>query len=181
MPMDAYASHIPILAGVASAVKGNILELGAGLYSTPLLHALSGEERKIVSLDDTSYWIQKFNSYHTPYHTFHCENNLRECTLLTCIYWRLAFVDCTDAIRGVCVNKLKRHADIIMIHDSQCMETYNYGIIINEFKDRIDFSFPELKVNPEDLIPWTSLLSDMVDLERFMTLAPNAKRVKHGI
>ena len=45
-------SHLPILLRAMKATTGPVLELGAGIYSTPILHALCQiEGRKLVTYE----------------------------------------------------------------------------------------------------------------------------------
>lgn len=67
--IDDWASHLPLLTAACTATTGPILECGAGLYSTPVLHALCAPTgRLLVTAESDATWLNRFASYVTPWH-----------------------------------------------------------------------------------------------------------------
>ena len=55
-------THIPVLCRCFNELKdskGRILEVGLGMYSTPILHELA-RDRKLVSLENHLGWFHEF-------------------------------------------------------------------------------------------------------------------------
>lgn len=63
--MDDWGSHVPALAAAVANTTGNMLELGCGDYSTPLIHALRGE-RFVLSAEHDAKWLERFANLHQP-------------------------------------------------------------------------------------------------------------------
>ena len=77
-----WGSHLPMLAACVAATSGDVLELGVGDFSTPVLHALCGATgRNLVSVEDDMAWCHKLalrfttqdwhKFYNNPYDDFH--------------------------------------------------------------------------------------------------------------
>ena len=48
-----WTTHMPVIIKFIQATEGRVLELGAGLFSTPLLHWLCAEKgRKLYTYED---------------------------------------------------------------------------------------------------------------------------------
>lgn len=66
-----WGSHVRLLTAAALSTTGDILELGTGFFSTPLLHQIVKEEggrRMIVSSDTDSNWLPLFRNLTTTFH-----------------------------------------------------------------------------------------------------------------
>jgi len=66
-----WGSHVRLLTAAALSTKGDILELGTGFFSTPLLHQIVKEEggrRMIVSTDTDSNWLPLFRNLSSSFH-----------------------------------------------------------------------------------------------------------------
>lgn len=56
----AWGSHLPALMACIAATTGDVLEVGIGHFSTPILHgACLG--RKLVSVEDNKEWFDRFS------------------------------------------------------------------------------------------------------------------------
>src|SRR4030066_199441 len=73
-----YGTHIvPLLASVF-ATRGDILELGMGDYSTPVLHEIiryqwsAGVKRFLFSWDNNREWVNNFIDLATNFHFIEC-------------------------------------------------------------------------------------------------------------
>jgi len=66
-----WGSHVRLLTAAALATRGDILELGTGFFSTPLLHQIVKEEvgeRMVISTDTDSNWLPLFRNLSAPFH-----------------------------------------------------------------------------------------------------------------
>ena len=60
---------MPVIVRVVEATTGPILELGMGLYSTPLLDLMCHEEkRSLISYDDDKEWFNENKEWESDYH-----------------------------------------------------------------------------------------------------------------
>jgi hypothetical protein len=115
--MDCYATHQLVLSEVLKRVTKPILELGAGDYSTPLIHAHGGT---ILTVDDSKEWTRKYDNLKTKDHKFFCfdEIQIRKFYEKDEQDWGLVFIDNgTWAARNEAVKKYKDTADYLILHD----------------------------------------------------------------
>ena len=116
-----FATHQAVLTAVLKRINKPVLELGAGDYSTELIHKeLDGRNIRIVTVDDKPEWIAKFFRLYDEFHDFIYMN--KEDTLMYFkadrTKWGLVFVDCgVWEVRGMAVKKYKDIADFILVHD----------------------------------------------------------------
>ena len=67
--MDGYATHAPLLAWAVTRTSGPVLELGAGWYSTPLLHELVARQgRLLITCESEADWLKRFAAWHANDH-----------------------------------------------------------------------------------------------------------------
>jgi len=67
--MDGYATHAPLLAWAVTHSRGPVLELGAGWYSTPLLHELVAKQgRLLITCESDPEWLKQFAAWHCNDH-----------------------------------------------------------------------------------------------------------------
>ena len=151
-----YMSHTPVLSAACHMTSGDILELGAGFGSTPLLHGIcAAQNRQIVTLDTTKGWIREFNALKTPWHTFKCVPNF----LALPEYgddWGIAFVD--HGIieqRSRSIDRLK-HVPMVVVHDTDS-DLYGYEEVLKQFKYRWDYRWAGSQ---------TSVVSNSIDVSK---------------
>lgn len=135
-----YFSHMPLLAVAVLKTTGPVLELGAGLGSTLLLHGLCGSlDRSVTTLESDENWLKLFSHLERPWHTFKRVSdfiNLPEYQE----NWGLVFVDHgVMEQRGESVRALQ-HASMIVAHDTCHFHLYDYEPILSEFKYRWDWT-----------------------------------------
>jgi len=156
--MDAYATHIPMLAAIFLKSSGPVLELGCGDYSTLMLHEMckvSG--RKLVSTDTVLDWLEKFKYMENEFHEFHHikDDDWAGFSLIEDRHWGMVFVDHAPGERRIVdIERLKDQADFIVIHDTQ-EAGYKYETVLPQFKYRFDYK----AVHTE-----TSVVSNTMDL-----------------
>src|ERR1035437_8587915 len=65
----AWGSHMPILIKVLDISKGPVLELGMGVFSTPLLHMLCVDKKRVlVSYENDKSYVDSHNGFMTDMH-----------------------------------------------------------------------------------------------------------------
>lgn len=133
-----YGTHLPALIQAMKKTKGDVLELGMGIFSTPYLHyhcMLSN--RKLVSYENCKEWMDFF--IHYKYENENHEINFVEKYSDAKIEkpWSVVLIDQTpDTSRIEETKRLANLAKIIIIHDSNenMDKTYHYSEIYPLFK-----------------------------------------------
>lgn len=67
-PDPAYATHFPVLAAVVARTTGDVAEVGAGQFSTPLLEALVHPPRRWTTFETDPNWIRGLRMPLLPHH-----------------------------------------------------------------------------------------------------------------
>ncbi len=152
---EGYFSHVPLLAAAVLNTTGPVLELGAGLGSTLMLHGLCGSlGRQLTTLESDRSWILKFVALTRPWHTVKEVVNFRDLSEYK-EPWGLAFIDHgimeerEDSIRAL------QHVPIIVVHDTCHPWLYGYEPLLSLFMYRWDW-----QVNG----PRTSVVSNSVNV-----------------
>lgn len=146
---EGYFSHVPLLAAAMHLTTGPVLELGAGLGSTLLLHGMcGGMYRALTTIESNREWLAKFEPFKRSWHAMKLVDSfvgLPEYAQL----WGLAFVDHGIALeRGESVQALKNSASIIVCHDSCHYFLYGYEPILSDFTFRWNYQPHGLNGNP---------------------------------
>ena len=64
-----FGTHTRLLWAAAKASQGDVLEMGTGAFSTPMLHNLTGSAgRNLVSAETDSAWLSKFQEQGLGHH-----------------------------------------------------------------------------------------------------------------
>ena len=116
-----YRTHEPVLAAVVAATAGDVLEIGAGTFSTPLLHAIcAAMGRRLVTVDNDAGWIDKFGSLASGTHSLHAVASWTDALPLFASSWGVAFVDHAPIERRIVdIEFLSRRCDALVVHDSE--------------------------------------------------------------
>lgn len=118
--MDSWGTHVPALALALQHTTGNVLELGCGDYSTPLLHALRGE-RLVLSVDSNPEWVARYQNLHAPgkHHVVSIADWDRFFREQMERPWGLALVDHAPGDRRAAdIAKLVNVVEVLVIHDT---------------------------------------------------------------
>jgi len=121
--MNDYATHQPVLREMLNRTTGSILELGSGDYSTPLIHELT-EGRKVLTVDDSLEWLNKYIGLQTENHKFICveDRRFQEFYDNDDEQWNVVFIDNGAwSARVKAIIKYKDVADYIILHDCDYM------------------------------------------------------------
>lgn len=157
-----FGSHIPVLLKCLSLTSGDVLELGTGIFSTPLLHWLcSPNRRRLFSYENDAKYLDLYDlcSYEDEYHQIILVDDWDKIDLAQ--PWDVAFIDHKPAERRrVDLLRLANYAKYIIVHDSGWREEkhYHYKDIFPVFKYRYDYTAYR---------PNTTVLSNLVDLSDF--------------
>lgn len=167
MSSSDFGTHIAPLLTAVLHTTGPVLEMGCGDFSTPLLHAVCAQTRRLlVSTDTDQAWLALFRDLETAWHRFEYVPVYEDDwainpkpTLWDAIgsdtHWGVVFVDHRPGERrAVDIARLRHQADIIVAHDTQ-EAGYQYEPVFATFKYRYTY---------ERYAVQTTLVSDTVNL-----------------
>lgn len=140
--LPAYGSHFPVLAAMVAQSSGPVLELGAGDFSTPLLHLMCEPGRRSLDTVETDpAWLESFTDLRTDWHRLHSVE-LDGWDRLTWIderRWGLVFVDHRPGERRIVdIARLRGRADFLVVHDTE-ERGYGYEPVLATFPHRWDW------------------------------------------
>ncbi len=146
---DLWGTHVPALATAVVRYGFRVLEIGAGWYSTPLLHAMSSQ---VQTLELEPTWAAKFDTI--------CRGQIHVAPDILAAAkqwafqdWDVVFVDCDPvSVRADCVELFLDRRICVVIHDS---EVANYTELLKRVKYQKHFNF---------MMPRTSYLSNVLDV-----------------
>lgn len=163
-PIDDYSSHRPMLYLGMKSVIGNIVELGCGYGSTPLLFKMWEQDDKL------NYWAFASLETNPEYaglfgQTDEVGSYDRADFYMPC---GLLFIDCAPGeIRKDLIKKYANEAQIIIVHDTEPGADYVYHMseILNSFTYRCDLKIsgmPQTTAvsNVNDFGKWKGLYND---------------------
>lgn len=155
--MDDWGSHVPVLGALASAyTNGKFLELGAGDYSTPLLHNISYLKGcLLLTLETDQNWLNKYFDMLTPWHKLRA---VKDWDLIYGLpevkdqWFNLIFVDHAPGERRIIdIERFMNKCDYMVVHDTQVPHVYGYDQVFPKFKYQYTYKrFPT----------WTTVLSN---------------------
>lgn len=150
-----WGSHIPMLVKVLPKTIGSVLELGMGISSTPILHALCADQGKVlISLENEKHFVDMFRKYNTVSHDIYLVNDWDK---VPHSKHGIVLVDHKpDHRRKVEALKFK-DSEFVILHDTEPEndDLYRYSEIYPEFKYRFDYK--KFKIH-------TTVLSNTYDL-----------------
>ena len=151
-----WSTHMPILIKLASITKGPIMEVGSGIYSTPILHWLCDEtKRPLVSYENDKGFIKLAREYESENHKVRfIEDYLK---IPNTNFYSIILIDHSGHARGKTAVHFKNSAEYLVIHDSDVVRKNMYQIAFPEFKYRKDYN---------RYIPWTTVLSNTKPLNK---------------
>ena len=157
-----WGSHLPILNKVLNETTGSVLELGTGLYSTPIMHWVCfPHKRKLVSYESNPTYAKMLNAYKDTFHEIHNIDEKDWDNIDIEKEWDVAFIDhAPDVRRGIEAKRLANFAKYVVIHDSDTHNDpyYKYDEVYPLYKYRFDY---------RETVPNTTILSNFIDLTNF--------------
>lgn len=155
-----YGSHLPVLLRLLEKTSGPVLEMGMGLWSTPMLHLMCEKDnRPLVSYDSDKKWAKDNLKWSNDYHRVGLIEESWDEIPFENEHWSVVLIDQRPGIRRhIDALRLKDKADFIVIHDSEPEgdKFYRYSKIYKYFK----YVYHYTKVRPH-----TTVLSNLWDPE----------------
>lgn len=139
---DGWGTNVPLLAAMTSCARpGNVLELGGGYFSTPVLKTIcKAQGRKLVTLETAPEWAKAYADIHEAVIV---EDWAKAIESLSGSKWALIFVDNQpDHTRlpniKACREKLK--FEFLVTHDT--VNPYFQGVdeYLDTFQYRYDYT-----------------------------------------
>jgi len=136
--LETAGTHVPVLAACVARTQGPVLELGAGDYSTPLLHLLC-KGRFLVTVESNPDWLGRYKDTENPLHRLLLVKSYDEAKIIDEIKWDVALVDHAPGERRVTeIKRLKDRTMFIVVHDTDD-PGYHYEPVLAGFKYRYDY------------------------------------------
>jgi hypothetical protein len=138
-----YGTNLPALIKAMEKTKGDVLELGMGVFSTPFLHyQCILQNRKLVSYENYQEWLNFFLKYHyeCPNHEIHFVDKYSNAPIDK--PWDVVLVDQTpDESRLEEVKRLANLVQYIVLHDTSPRQEghYHFSTIYPLFKYKTDW------------------------------------------
>lgn len=159
-PKELYGTHLPLLTRLMDVTSGPVLEIGMGLYSTPLLHTMCQlQTRPLVSLDNDAKWYEENKKWQSDLHLIAPLVTDWDDTFESLLdaHWSIVLVDEKPAKHRIkSIRFFADNANFIIIHDSEPVSDkyFKYSWIYDLFKYRYDYT---------KLTPNTTVLSNFID------------------
>lgn len=153
-----YTTHMPMLIKVVQMSEGPILEIGSGLFSTPLLHWLCHEKgRKLITYENNQDYFKFAKGFQSRNHRIRFIKDWNEIDART--HWGVVLIDHEPVEqRHLDILRLKDKADYIVIHDTEKEDSWEFKNIWSHFKYRYTW---------KGCVPWTTVVSNFKDLSNF--------------
>lgn len=160
-----YGSHIPVIVKALSLTSGDVLEMGAGLTSTPFLHWMTSPfKRKLVTYENDPEYYNGLRQFQDDYHQVLLIDDWDKAEIEK--NWDVALIDhAPNERRKIDIARLKDYARYIIVHDTYHKQEhhYDYNSIYPLFKYRFDYN----PMGDRYYMPYSTVLSSSVDLQEF--------------
>ena len=154
-----YSTHIPTLIKTVQMTKGPVLEIGSGIFSTPLLHWLCAESRrKLITYDGDREYFEMVRQFKSSNHSIRFVEDWDKVDFnaFPDRYFSVALIDSESDRRAKEAIRLKNKVDYLILHDTNDTKSYGYERVWPEFKYIYHWEFCK---------PWTSVVSNFKNLE----------------
>lgn len=150
-----WTTHMTMLLKVLDNSTGDVLEIGGGPFSTPLLHWMCKlQGRKLVTYENDPTYYQLCRGFQSNLHRVRFIENWDDIKLE---HWGVIFIDHhPDKRRVVDLLKFKDHANYLVMHDTEKEEKYELKKAYPKFK--YIYTWKGCK-------PWTSVFSNINKLD----------------
>ena len=139
---DTGSTHLPVLISVLSRTCCDVLELGTGKYSTPILHELcEAQKRRLFSYESNRSYYEKVKHFQTELHSVEHVKSFDQANIEQ--DWGLVFIDHAPAKRRVVdIERVSVYADYIVCHDTEPEPDYiyDYSETFKNFLYRWDYT-----------------------------------------
>lgn len=149
----AWTTHMGVLVRVLLISEGDVVELGSGPASTPLLHWMCKDmNRRLITYENNLNFYQYARQYQSRLHRIGFINNWDEVDNKT--HRGVVLIDhAPEERRGPDTIRFKDSADFIILHDSNIEN--DYAEALPHFK--YVYTWKACR-------PWTSVVSNFKDL-----------------
>ena len=159
-----YSTHLPVLMKVMNNTSGDVLELGPGVFSTPVLHWMcESQRRNLLTVENDAKWswfCRQF--FESKLHKHLLVRNWNDAKEAIDKEWDVVLVDHSPSERRVVeIALLANKAKYLVLHDAdpgKDVTDYHYSTIYPLFKHKYLFTEADHNV---------ALLSNFVDLKDF--------------
>lgn len=150
-----WSTHIPVLIKLFGITDGPIMEIGTGVYSTPILHWLCHPtKRKLVSYENNADFIALAKEYKSSYHLIKYIDDYRN--IIADCHYSIILIDHAEHYRGETAVNLSHSADYIVLHDADRVRKNAYHLIPAAFQYYRNYEFVQ---------PWTGVASNFKPLD----------------
>ena len=147
----ATSTHMPLIIKYVQATDGDVLEMGSGLFSTPLLHWLCfGQDRKIITYEDNLEYYRYAKQFQSKKHVVRFVEDWNKLDIEN-KKWSVVLIDHEQFRRTPDAIRVKDNAEYVIIHDTDRPWTYDYDKVWGHFKYIKHFDYCK---------PWTSVASN---------------------
>lgn len=150
-------SHLVVLVKVFDKSDGDVLEVGTGLFSTPVLHWLSGiYHRHVYSYENNKEWYELAKKYESDYHHIIFIDDYSK---IPKKHFGMVFIDQSPShSRRFVTRDFANLADYIVVHDTEIENQGHYHMerTLNTFKYRFDYT---------KAMPHTSVVSNQFEVK----------------
>ncbi|MCG3133855.1 MAG: hypothetical protein HMLKMBBP_01120 [Planctomycetes bacterium] len=151
-----YHTHYPVLAAALAAIPdGPVLELGAGDWSTMMLHLMcSAQRRLLVTCESDAEWLDRYRGLASPFHRMEHVTDWDTHQSLDADRWAVVFVDHKPAEQRVRdIQRLRARTRMFVVHDTdpEWSGAYRFEPVLAQFRHRWDFALVR---------PMTTVVSD---------------------
>lgn len=158
-----WGSHIPILARIMMISRGPVLELGTGIYSTPLLHYFCHEQkRSLFSYDDGQAWADNHKYWKSNLHTVDYTDNWDTCPIEK-YHWGVVLIDHQAERRSIDAIRAARYADFVVLHDTN-------GRFEIEYHYEKVYPFYKYRYTYNKLMNHTDVVSNFIPVHNLWTI-----------
>ena len=159
----AWGSHIPVLAKVMQMSHGPVMELGIGIYSSPLLHLYCrAQGRTLESYEHEKNWANLFKDFIQSYHTITQVDNW-DTIPIEKQHWGVIFVDHESSRRSIEAIRAANYADFVVLHDTngRMNPIYHWDLVYPHYKYQYHF---------DKTYPHTTVVSNFIPVENLWTI-----------
>lgn len=148
-----FCSHYPLLIKAVQTTKGNVIELGTGVFSTPLLHWLC-LDRFLISCESHPEYINFAKQYETKNHLVIKIDDWEKANFRD--KYSVVFIDHTPKPRKRGDDAMRfTEAELVVLHDTgRHKEKYGYEKVFPLFKYRYDKNNTTVLSNSIDVTKW---------------------------
>lgn len=170
-PTNNDLSYYPLLFKALEETKGEVIEMGTGHGSTPLLHEYCTNKKRILhSYETEKDWISKFEHMTSPLHTFTllCRDCWDSCSNMH-FSPSVVFIDHAPGERRQRdLILFKDTAEIIVIHDTEPKGAGDYRVRQHFDKFKYVVEVMSNWHDPREAGAWATALSNTVDITKWV-------------